>query len=202
MNEYDRAWCFKQLTQISKLPISQPFINAVNPVKDIAPDYYEIIIQPMDLQTIQHKLAERRYSTVEDFVDDFSIILNNSIIYNGEKSFFSMFARDILKMIKEEYSKKSISAQDEWNKNIKMMTLELQNLVSNPPYRINSAPPNKKMPDIDFRLLNKKQMDEVKKITGTPIYELAERWPFLNENTKNRLTEILQKRNTTFYHKV
>lgn len=199
MNEYDRAWCFKQLTHISKLPISRPFINAVDPIRDMALDYYEIILQPMDLQTIQHKLAERRYHCIEDFVDDFRLIQSNSAIYNGENSFFSIFARDILNILVEELSKKPANAQDEISEKFKMMSKELSNLVNNPPYRISQNPPSRKMPDIDFRLLNKKQMEDVKSVTGTPIYELTERWPFLNEQTKSKLTDILLR--NTFIHK-
>lgn len=40
----------------------------------------------MDLSTIEVKLLEREYKTMGELVDDFNLLLNNCLLYNGPYS--------------------------------------------------------------------------------------------------------------------
>jgi hypothetical protein len=48
------------------------------------PDYYEIIKNPMDLQKVTDKLADKVYTTLNAFLEDINLIVSNAIEYNPE----------------------------------------------------------------------------------------------------------------------
>jgi len=60
-----------------------PFLGPVDPVGLGIPDYFEVIKEPSDLQTIEDKLLNGSYSTLEDFHYDMELIWNNAVKYNG-----------------------------------------------------------------------------------------------------------------------
>ncbi|XP_019634873.1 PREDICTED: BRCA2-interacting transcriptional repressor EMSY-like isoform X2 [Branchiostoma belcheri] len=56
------------------------FIHPVDPA--VAPDYYNIIKQPMDFSTIKKKLEGGQYSSLEEFHADMQLIKSNCFQYN------------------------------------------------------------------------------------------------------------------------
>lgn len=54
---------------------SWPFLKPVSR-EDVA-DYYEVIKEPMDLETMETKLEREEYATPEDFIRDAKLIYNN-----------------------------------------------------------------------------------------------------------------------------
>lgn len=46
------------------------------------PDYYDVIKNPMDWQTMGEKLERHEYDTVKDFVDDVELVVSNARMYN------------------------------------------------------------------------------------------------------------------------
>ncbi|ODQ62140.1 hypothetical protein WICANDRAFT_76317 [Wickerhamomyces anomalus NRRL Y-366-8] len=70
------------LTEIQNHTASWPFSTPVN--KEEVPDYYEVIKEPMDLSTMESKLENDHYSTLEEFVYDARLIFNNCRKYNNE----------------------------------------------------------------------------------------------------------------------
>ncbi|PBP19731.1 transcriptional activator spt7 [Diplocarpon rosae] len=61
---------------------SAPFLTRVN--KRDAPDYYNIIRQPMDLGTMTKKLKTLTYKSKKEFVDDLDLIWGNCLKYNAD----------------------------------------------------------------------------------------------------------------------
>ncbi|WPH00519.1 Hypothetical protein R9X50_00334800 [Acrodontium crateriforme] len=59
---------------------AQPFLQRV--AKRDAPDYYQIIKQPMDIGTMIKKLKQLSYKSKKDFVDDLNLIWSNCLKYN------------------------------------------------------------------------------------------------------------------------
>ncbi|XP_030330486.1 transcription initiation factor TFIID subunit 1 isoform X7 [Strigops habroptila] len=62
------------------VPDSWPFHHPVN--KKFVPDYYKVIVNPMDLETIRKNISKHKYQSRETFLDDVNLILANSIKYN------------------------------------------------------------------------------------------------------------------------
>lgn len=61
---------------------STPFLNRVS--KREAPNYYEIIKKPMDLNTVMRKLRTLQYNSKKQFVDDLMLIWQNCLTYNSD----------------------------------------------------------------------------------------------------------------------
>ena len=60
-----------------------PFMERVDPVKDGAPDYEEVIKKPMWLNLVKEKFRKNQYNSVSDFVADMRLIMENCYRYNG-----------------------------------------------------------------------------------------------------------------------
>ncbi|KAI8908251.1 hypothetical protein DFJ77DRAFT_474363 [Powellomyces hirtus] len=59
---------------------SYPFLKPVQ--KREAPDYYDVIKNPMDLGTMTTKLERHQYTSKKEFADDLALIWNNCMQYN------------------------------------------------------------------------------------------------------------------------
>lgn len=58
-----------------------PFRDAVEPVEDGVPDYFEKVKRPMDLTTIKAKMDRKEYTTDEEFLADVRQIFDNCFTY-------------------------------------------------------------------------------------------------------------------------
>uniref|UniRef100_A0A8D0G842 Bromo domain-containing protein n=1 Tax=Sphenodon punctatus TaxID=8508 RepID=A0A8D0G842_SPHPU len=76
------------------VPDSWPFHHPVN--KKFVPDYYKVIVNPMDLETIRKNISKHKYQNREVFLDDVNLILTNSIKYNGPDSQYTKTAQEIV----------------------------------------------------------------------------------------------------------
>jgi bromodomain-containing factor 1 len=97
MTNPQKSSLIDKMKNLKKTKSSGPFLRPVDPVALNIPTYPDIIKSPMDLGTMETKLKEGRYGSVQDFVDDFELIVNNSKQFNGEghavtQSAFSMQA--------------------------------------------------------------------------------------------------------------
>ncbi|NWI16598.1 TAF1 factor, partial [Crypturellus soui] len=76
------------------VPDSWPFHHPVN--KKFVPDYYKVIANPMDLESIRKNISKHKYQNRETFLDDVNLILANSIKYNGPDSQYTKTAQEIV----------------------------------------------------------------------------------------------------------
>ncbi|KAI3633853.1 hypothetical protein MIR68_008185 [Amoeboaphelidium protococcarum] len=73
---------------------SFPFLTKVN--KREAPDYYDIIKQPMDLGTITKKVKQMVYISKAEFVADLELIWSNCLYYNSDpRSIYRVHATEM-----------------------------------------------------------------------------------------------------------
>lgn len=56
----------------------------VKPSKKDYPDYYNVILEPMDLKTIEHKIKNERYGNEEELIEDMKLMFRNARHYNEE----------------------------------------------------------------------------------------------------------------------
>ncbi|KAA1111272.1 hypothetical protein PGT21_000033 [Puccinia graminis f. sp. tritici] len=73
--------------QLKKHRSAGPFLAPVDPVALNIPDYFNVVKQPMDLSTIETRLAKAgkpcHYRSVEEFVADVQLVFSNCYMYNG-----------------------------------------------------------------------------------------------------------------------
>jgi hypothetical protein len=75
---------YKILEQIKNHPDAWPFLDPVD--EDFAPDYYTKISQPMDLEKMEQRVSTKYYQSVNEFMSDFDLIVDNCKKYNGPES--------------------------------------------------------------------------------------------------------------------
>jgi hypothetical protein len=85
-NDKDLAQCRTLLNELMRNDNAWPFLDKVN--QDDYPNYYEVIKEPMDLNTIKSKLnmKPKQYETKEQFAYDCRLIFDNCEFFNEDKS--------------------------------------------------------------------------------------------------------------------
>ncbi len=89
--------CRNIITKVREEKISQPFHYPVN--KEMVTDYYEIIKEPMDLQTLESNLELGNYKSKKAFEKDLSKIFENAKTYNKPSTFYYKSAKELEQMI-------------------------------------------------------------------------------------------------------
>lgn len=84
-------------TEMQNHPSSWPFVVPIN--KEEVPDYYQVIKEPMDLSTIETKLENDKYESMDDFIYDCKLVFNNCRQYNGESTTFYKNANKLEKAV-------------------------------------------------------------------------------------------------------
>ncbi|WAR52569.1 hypothetical protein PtB15_1B1012 [Puccinia triticina] len=78
----DHKMCQNLLKKLASNQLSQPFRKPVDPIRDSAPNYFNIISTPMDFKTMGLKLEMGQYPNREAFKDDVNLIFTNCKTYN------------------------------------------------------------------------------------------------------------------------
>ena len=71
------------LRQVKKGKDATPFREPVDPIKLNIPRYFDIVTRPMDISTIEKKLMTGAYPVVQAVVDDFNLMIDNCVKFNG-----------------------------------------------------------------------------------------------------------------------
>jgi hypothetical protein len=66
---------------------------------NVAPDYYQVIRNPMDISTMKAKNAKGEYRSLRDLKDDFKLMFENCIFYNGDDSIYAQAAQVLEKVV-------------------------------------------------------------------------------------------------------
>ncbi|XP_022245452.1 protein kinase C-binding protein 1-like [Limulus polyphemus] len=111
----------KYIMQRIKNVAMQPFLHPVS--RQEFPDYYQYIVQPMDLSVLDKKVKDKSYKSTESFLADAKWLVHNSVIFNGSYHPLTVNAKSVVKQVKKEtreieicpdcYSH-SYSLKDDW----------------------------------------------------------------------------------------
>jgi chromatin structure-remodeling complex subunit RSC4 len=86
----------------SGVSLVEPFLKL--PSKKLYPDYYEIISSPISLAEIGKKVKLKSYSLVEEFVQEFKLLLDNATKYNDPTSWIVTSATKMFEFVEEQVS--------------------------------------------------------------------------------------------------
>jgi transcription initiation factor TFIID subunit 1 len=102
------------INRMKLVPESAPFHQPVNQ-KQVA-DYYSIVKEAMDLDTLKVLVQDHAFRTREEFMEQAQLIEANSVLYNGENSPFTEISRKILTTCREalaEYDEELTRLEEE-----------------------------------------------------------------------------------------
>ncbi|XP_051874243.1 protein polybromo-1 isoform X8 [Pristis pectinata] len=74
----------------------------VKPSKKDYPDYYKVILEPIDLKILEHNIRSEKYASEEAFVDDLKLMFRNARHYNEEGSQVYNDANMLEKILKDK----------------------------------------------------------------------------------------------------
>jgi hypothetical protein len=78
--------CLKVMETLATHPIYEMFAQAVDPERDEAPGYLDVIAKPMDLGLVRTKLENNQYTRLSEWKEDVNLTFANAISYNGKNS--------------------------------------------------------------------------------------------------------------------
>jgi hypothetical protein len=100
-----------------------PFTQPVN--RDEVPDYYEVILEPMDLSTMEEKHEKDMYPTPQDFIKDATLIFGNCRRYNNETTPYAKSANKL-----EKFMYQQIRNIPEWSVSAKVARVHLGSMLT------------------------------------------------------------------------
>lgn len=117
MNDKFRE-CLRITDLLMSHPLSKMFSRPIDPARDGAPDYFQVIKNPQDLGTIRERLMNQEYNRIEDWIADIRLVWSNSIEYNGELSFIADIARFLSKIFVKQLLALGYANSAEWSQAI------------------------------------------------------------------------------------
>jgi len=96
----DNYYLERLLRELRGHPQAWPFQKPVD--GDEVVDYYDVIKNPMDLSTMEHKLETNQYKTVDAFIADAQLVFDNCRLYNPEHSIYARNATKLEKFLKDQ----------------------------------------------------------------------------------------------------
>ena len=84
-----KTFLIERMKNLKKAKYSVPFLKPVDPVALNIPNYPDIVKNPMDIGTMDRKLKMDEYGSVQEFVDDFNLIISNVHLFNGPGHFIT-----------------------------------------------------------------------------------------------------------------
>lgn len=98
----------KELMSKKHLAINFPFLQPVDPVALGVPNYSEIVKEPMDLGTVQSKLANNQYENGEEFEKDVRLIFINCYLFNPEGNDVHTMGKKLEQMFDKKWASKPV----------------------------------------------------------------------------------------------
>nr|XP_011745981.1 bromodomain testis-specific protein isoform X1 [Macaca nemestrina]XP_011745982.1 bromodomain testis-specific protein isoform X1 [Macaca nemestrina]XP_011745983.1 bromodomain testis-specific protein isoform X1 [Macaca nemestrina]XP_011745984.1 bromodomain testis-specific protein isoform X1 [Macaca nemestrina]XP_011745986.1 bromodomain testis-specific protein isoform X1 [Macaca nemestrina]XP_011745988.1 bromodomain testis-specific protein isoform X1 [Macaca nemestrina]XP_011745990.1 bromodom len=92
------------LKDLWKHSFSWPFQRPVDAVKLKLPDYYTIIKNPMDLNTIKKRLENKYYVKASECIEDFNTMFSNCYLYNKPGDDIVLMAQALEKLFMQKLS--------------------------------------------------------------------------------------------------
>ena len=114
MNPTVKKHCIKIMDELISRDIACIFVDPVDPILDQCPDYFDIILHPMDLTTCKKKLEQDEYENVSLWKADVDLIWTNAILFNGSDSIIGIVALELQEVFNEYTKFITDSPSDDW----------------------------------------------------------------------------------------
>lgn len=139
LSKFQTEKLVKLVDKLINKPICLPFVDLVDPEKDGAPDYLQIIKEPMSLREVLKKLKNNSYSSIEQFERDMGLIWTNAKTYNGPDALFTHMAMESKVYFDSKMKQFSNTPEEEWTKKIQRTTQKLLDVLQHPPPELDPA---------------------------------------------------------------
>lgn len=127
----------EKITEITrefcKKPICEIFLKPVDPEKDYAHNYYNIITNPQNLSEILRRLEGHEYDNYYQWENDMEHVWKNCILYNGIDSIYGQVAESMQILWKKKCLKLKKDGYRGWLDYVNFLFMQLNKLILNCP---------------------------------------------------------------------
>ncbi|SGZ51897.1 CIC11C00000002224 [Sungouiella intermedia] len=195
MPKHQTKFVLNTIKAIKRLRDAGPFLHPVDVVKLNVPFYYNFITRPMDLSTIERKINLNAYEDPLVVVEDFNLMVENCLKFNGESSGISRMAKNIQaqfekhmlnippKVLPNNGSAAVVSPANSRRRTVLADDIKKESVAAHRPKRTIHPPRSKELP-YDVRPRKKKYAAELrfcnqlaKDLTSKKLYNIN--FPFL-----------------------
>ncbi|XP_032222716.2 cat eye syndrome critical region protein 2 homolog [Nematostella vectensis] len=139
---------YKVLDYLKKHNNAWPFLEPVD--ESYAPQYHEIIENPMDLSTIEEKLDTSKYATLDEFQSDMKLMFENCLEYNGPDSMYTKMGNTLEaafnRQIKKHFPEDQENSDEDFEEELrKTRRKEMQKLQKKKGYSVDDFLPEPAM---------------------------------------------------------
>ena len=142
LNDFQRERCLKIIEKLMGLDICKPFIQMVDPEKDGASDYYDVISEGMALCEVKRRLESGEYEDLEGFKRDVNLIWQNAVEYNGIESYYAALAKEASLVFSKKMEDFPTSHKGEWLTKVQRAAKDFYETLCHPPSELD---PNQKI---------------------------------------------------------
>ena len=133
ITENQRKWCLKVINHLFKWKLAIFFKDPVDPEKDEFPDYFDIVKNPKDLETVKKTLLDGDYHNVDDFISDLHLVFDNAKLYFGKDSVMWYIAEEILQWLNKMEKFANFSAEQVWYHELTEIKEKIEKHISEMP---------------------------------------------------------------------
>ena len=133
LSKFQQAKCLEITEKLINWPICNPFVEKVDPERDGAPDYYEVIAEPMALQMVKQNLRDGKYDSIQAWQRDVNLIWDNAQKYNGDDTLYTYMALEARLWFDKQMKRFPSTQEEEWMGKIQRNVKKLCDLFSHPP---------------------------------------------------------------------
>lgn len=136
MNDFEKRKCLELTNKMLHKDLCRPFRNKVDPENDGAPDYYDVIKNPMDLTTVRKKLVAGEYKSIALWSEDVKLIFKNARSYNDEGSLIDLISQELEQWFARKMAQMPHNKEEEWMLSLRKYSSVLSRLSNHPPSSI------------------------------------------------------------------
>lgn len=133
LTKYQRDKLLHIIEKMILWDICEPFRELVDPIRDGAPDYSNIIKEPTSLYEVKKKLVNNQFADLKAVCYEVNLIWNNACKYNQEDSILGLMAKEAQTYFNEKMKKLPSTPEEEWLQKVKKIATEFYEAINHPP---------------------------------------------------------------------
>ena len=133
ISKYQRDKLLHIIEKLISWDICAPFRELVDPIRDGATDYFDVIKEPMSLNEVKKKLVNNQYTDLKGITYDVNLIWNNARLYNHEDSIFALMAKEAQNYFNEKMKTFPSTPEEEWLRKIRRVANQFYEAITHPP---------------------------------------------------------------------
>ena len=125
----ERDFMAHYVNKLYSHPLANPFKYPVDPEKDDAPDYFNVIKKPMDLLKVKTKFEANEYLSSSELISDINLVWTNAMKYNDKKSLVYQCAKRLQSICKQWFDAIPTNDMELWELKLKKHQNRLQRFL-------------------------------------------------------------------------